>query len=212
MWIQIQRVTGPSDRVGQGTGAFEANALPVLQKQKGFLGVALVANRSSGEGAAVLYWQDEHTAEAAEQQIGHMRKQGLAQQGMSEGETVGGELVLIDSKDPNREPRPGTFLRSNDTTLDPSKLDQLIGLMRDKVVPELHKQPGYINANMIVNRKTGRSVISSNWDSAEHRKASNAAISELRHEAEAIAGSNVKVEEWETFLVHIPKAALGQGR
>ena len=211
MWIQILRLKF-SGQAPQGSEGFESNALPMLKQAPGFIGVVLIANREAGEGGSVAYWEDEQSAEAAESKMGEMRKAQLSEQGMTETESHGGELVLTDVKDPNRQPQAGLFLRSNDATIEPTKLDPVIAMMRDKVIPELRKQPGYVNGNMIVNRKTGRSIISSGWETAEQRKASNAAVSGLRGEAEDIAGAKVKVEEWETGFTYIPPEALAQVR
>jgi heme-degrading monooxygenase HmoA len=211
MWIQILRLKF-SGQAPQGSDQFEKNALPMLKQAPGFIGVVLLANRETGEGGSVAYWQDQQSAEAAESNMAERRKAQLSEQGMKETEVHGGELVLTDVKDPNRQPQAGLFLRSNDATMEPAKLDQVIALMRDKVIPELRKQPGYVNCNMIANRQTGRSIISSGWETAEQRKASNAAVSGLRREAEDIAGAKVKVEEWKTGFTYIPPEALAQVR
>ena len=211
MWIQILRLKF-SREASQASDQFEKNALPSLKQAPGFIGVVLVANRETGEGGSVAYWHDQQSAENAERIMAETRKALFSEQGMTEIEVHGGELVLTDNKDPNRQPQAGLFLRSNDVTIDPAKLDQVIALMRDKVIPELRKQPGYVNSTMIANRQTGRSVISSGWETAEQRKASNAAVSGLRGEAEDIAGSKAKVEEWETGFTYIPPEALARVR
>ncbi len=210
MWVSILRVKF-SDQQPPEAGAFEKNALPMLKQAPGFMGVVLLSN-GKGEGGSVVYWQDQKSAEAAERHMASQRDEQLAQGGMTEIDRHGGELVFTDSKDPNRQPQPGLFIRSTEATVDPAKIDQVIAMVRDKAIPELRQQPGYVNANMIVNRQTGRMVTSTGWESAEQRKTSDAMARTRRTEAEDLTGAQSKVEEWETGFVHITEEAMAQVR
>jgi hypothetical protein len=87
-------------------------------------------------------------------------------------------------------------------------VDDVVKLIRE-TLPVLKAQPGFRALLLGANRQTGRVLVSSAWETAADREASDAAIQERRREAAQLAGAEtVKVQLYETLFVEVKQAAL----
>jgi len=172
----------------------------------GYLGAALLVNRSTGAGASISYWATAEAMQASEEVGASIR--GQASGGDIQVRDVDRFEIVIQER--TRQPRSGTFIRTNDLHGSPAKADATIAFARDQVLPVLKAQPGFIANLVAVNRDTGRVLASSVWETAEAREASEVAVEEVRREAARLAGaSTVNVELYESAYVSIklPAAA-----
>ncbi len=169
-----------------------------LQSQPGWLATALLADRQTGSGVSVGYWESAQALRASEP--GHEARVQQAQaMGSRVRETERYEIVLQERSAP---PRENTFVRVNDLRGSPAKLDETIGFIRERVAPLLKGQTGFRALLIGVNRETGRSLVSSIWDSAADREASDAALTALRRQSAQVAGAEqVKVELYEVVAL-----------
>jgi hypothetical protein len=99
-------------------------------------------------------------------------------------------------------------VRVSDFKGSPASLDEAITFARDRVLPVLKAQKGFL-ANVVgVNRQTGRLIASSIWDTAADREASEPVVQDLRREAGRLAsGTDATVELYETAFVEIKHTA-----
>jgi heme-degrading monooxygenase HmoA len=167
---------------------------------EGYLGSALLVDRGTNTGISVTYWATAEAMQASEE-IGTAIRNRAAADGLHLLDLDRMELVIVERA---RPPQSGTFIRSNDARTAVANIETVISLARDRVLPILKQQPGFI-ANLVgVNRETGRIVTSSVWESAEAREASDAALQGARAEiVQAVAAIDVKVELWEGVYTSI---------
>ena len=74
--------------------------------------------------------------------------------------------------------------------------------IRDEVVPAVQAMPGCIGMSMMADRKSGRCIVTSAWESQDEMRASDAAIAPLRERAGKLLGGCPFVEEWEIAVLH----------
>lgn len=89
------------------------------------------------------------------------------------------------------------LVRSTIIDSDPTRVDQGIAFVRDRVVPAVERLEGGLGVSMLVNRATGHTVTTSMWGTRVAMAASGAALAQLRHEAGAVLGGIPLAEEWE---------------
>ena len=88
----------------------------------------------------------------------------------------------------------------------------MVGLVRD-ALPTLKGQKGFRAVLVGANRQTGRMFISSVWDTAADREASDAAMQGARGRIPQVAGAaSVKVDLYESVVSEIKQAALTEAR
>jgi heme-degrading monooxygenase HmoA len=84
-----------------------------------------------------------------------------------------------------------------------SSIDAGIAYMRDDLMPELENVDGYVGISLLVDRESGRCIITAAYESEDAMHAAADKAKQLRSQAaEKFGGSIQKVEEWEIGLLH----------
>jgi quinol monooxygenase YgiN len=84
----------------------------------------------------------------------------------------------------------------------PSSIDAGIAHTRDSVMPALEGIDGCVGLSLMVDRASGRCIITSSWESEEAMHASEDAVRPIRDRAVELLGGSRQVEEWEIAAMH----------
>jgi heme-degrading monooxygenase HmoA len=86
---------------------------------------------------------------------------------------------------------------------DPNSIDAGIRLVQDEVMPMLEGMDGCIGLSMLVDRTSGRCIVTSAWQDENAMRASEGQVRASRQRAvEMMGGSSPQVEEWEIAVLH----------
>ena len=88
---------------------------------------------------------------------------------------------------------------------DPSAIDTGIAHVRDDVLPAVQRLEGCVGLSMLVDRATGRCIVTTSWDDAEAMWRSAEAIGGIRDTlARTLEGAvdEAEVAEWEVGVLH----------
>jgi heme-degrading monooxygenase HmoA len=109
------------------------------------------------------------------------------------------------------------YARSTTFRGDSNAIDDGIAYTRDKVWPAVQQMDGCIGLSMLVDRHTGRCIVTTSWEDAEAMHHSAEAIKSIREKAVAsVHGveSETEVVEWEVGILHrvhnAPERAAGR--
>lgn len=95
------------------------------------------------------------------------------------------------------------FARSTTLIAEPSNADEAIGYVRDQVWPAVRELQGCLGLSMLVDRETGRSIVTTSWETQEAMRNSATAVLSMRDQGMRIAGaSEPAVDEWEIASMH----------
>jgi heme-degrading monooxygenase HmoA len=84
-----------------------------------------------------------------------------------------------------------------------SSIDDGISYMRDELTRALENIDGYVGMSLLVDRESGRCIITTAWESEDAVHASGDRAKELRSQAaERFGGEVEKIEEWEIGVLH----------
>lgn len=204
MFVRRTRVEGSPDKLDQTIQNYQQQLLPVIKKAAGFRGAVLLANRATGAGQSVTLWESEEAERASRPAAEALRGQAM--------QSTGGRVVDVESYEEVLQERStaaqmGTaFMRVNTVQAAPDKLEDGITFVRENVVPLLKQQPGFQALMMGVNRQNGRSYVTSAWESAEARQASDNAVRAQRGQAGQVMGGQVSVDEYEVVFIEMVQA------
>jgi heme-degrading monooxygenase HmoA len=201
MFVRRTRVEGSPEKLDQTIENYRQQLLPELKQQAGFRGTVLLGNRSTGAGLSVTLWESEEAERASRPTGDRLRAQALQNSGGRLRDVESYEEVL---REPSGAPQ-GAFMRVSSVQAAPDKLEEGIRFVREQVVPLLKQQTGFQAVLMGVNRENGRAYVTSAWESANARQASEAAVSAQRSQAGQLMGGQVSVEEYEVVLMEIPQ-------
>jgi heme-degrading monooxygenase HmoA len=97
----------------------------------------------------------------------------------------------------------GVHARSTTIQAQASSIDGGIAYMRNDVMPELENVEGYVGISLLVDRESGRCIITAAYESEDAMHASADKANQLRSQAaDKFGGSVEKVEEWEIGVLH----------
>jgi quinol monooxygenase YgiN len=94
------------------------------------------------------------------------------------------------------------YARSTTFQANLRKIDGGMDFLRDEVVPAVRAMPGCIGMSMMADRKSGRCIVTSSWDSIDDMRASDTAIAPMRSRAGKLLGGLPFVEEWDIAAMH----------
>jgi heme-degrading monooxygenase HmoA len=94
------------------------------------------------------------------------------------------------------------YARSTTARADVSKLGEVIAFVRDDVMATVQAMDGFVGLSMLVDRGSGRWIVTSSWATEEALRAGAAGIREVRTRAvERGAGGEVEVRDWEVAVM-----------
>ena len=95
------------------------------------------------------------------------------------------------------------YARSTTLTADPQRTDDGIRVVRDEIMPAVQGMPGCIGLSMLVDRESGRCIVTTSWDSAESMAATADGVRAMRQNAmDTMGGRDMTVDEWEVAAMH----------
>jgi len=205
MFSRITWSTIPEGRLEVALARYRQKVLPSLRTLNGFLGTVLLVDRAAGQGVSVTYWNTAADLAASEQMGAAARVQMAESDDIRVLDIDRFELGLQDRAVPVQE---RGFVRVNDLACDRGQMDETVEFIRERGVPVLRGLAGYRAVIIGLNRQTGRLLVSSAWNSAAEREASDEHMRDLRREAADIArASNVRVSLSEGVLAEVHEAA-----
>ncbi len=100
------------------------------------------------------------------------------------------------------------YARSTTFRGDPSAIDDGIAYTRDKVLPAVQQMDGCIGLSMLVDRHTGRCIVTTSWTDADALHRSSEAMRAIRETAvRTVHGGDVEVDEWSIDVLHRVRSA-----
>ncbi|OBF85516.1 hypothetical protein A5791_23110 [Mycobacterium sp. 852002-51163_SCH5372311] len=94
------------------------------------------------------------------------------------------------------------YARSTTIQAQTSSIDAGIAHVRDEVMPALLGMPGCVGISLLVDRRAGRCIATSAWDSDDAMRASGETVAPIRDRAAEMFGGAANVEQWEIAALH----------
>ena len=94
------------------------------------------------------------------------------------------------------------YARSTTIQGQPSSIDAGIAHMRDSAMSALEGIDGCVGSSLLVDRTSGRCIVTTSWESEEAMRASEESIRPIRDRAAELLGGSRQVEEWEIAAMH----------
>jgi heme-degrading monooxygenase HmoA len=94
------------------------------------------------------------------------------------------------------------YARSTTFRGDPQNMDEGMAYVRDTVMPAVQGMDGCVGLSMLVDRDTGRCIVTTSW--ADHQAMMNSAegVRSMRDRGAEILGGEPEVQEWEIAILH----------
>jgi Antibiotic biosynthesis monooxygenase len=99
------------------------------------------------------------------------------------------------------------YARSTTIQAQPSSIDGGIAYVRDEVMPALQDMAGCIGISLLVNRQSGRCIVTTAWETDEAMRASAERVRPIRDRVAEMLGGTGDVDQWEIAALHRDRPA-----
>jgi heme-degrading monooxygenase HmoA len=94
------------------------------------------------------------------------------------------------------------YARSTTVRGDPQHLDEGMTYVHDMVMPAVQQMDGCVGISMLVDRESGRCIITTAWADLDARRASAEGVKPMRERVTEIFQGSVDVAEWDIAVLH----------
>ena len=95
------------------------------------------------------------------------------------------------------------YARTTTITAEPKRMHEGIADVRDHVMPAVAEMDGYTGLSMLVDRTSGRCIVTTGWTTAQALAGSREKVTEMRRRAADRFGTrDTQVQEWEIATLH----------
>lgn len=94
------------------------------------------------------------------------------------------------------------YARSTTIMARPESVDAGMVEVRDSVMPMITRMEGCIGLSMLVDRSSGRCIVTSAWRSEEAMRATDEELQPIRERIGEMLGGSPQVDEWEIAVLH----------
>jgi quinol monooxygenase YgiN len=210
MYGRLTRIEGTPAEINEGVRNFEQNVARPAREIPGNVGIVLMVNPAEGRGVGITYWADKKALEASSEAMKQVRETSTKSSGVRVASVETGEVLSMER---SGEPKTHTFIRLNTLQGKPEKIDAALAAYEKDVLPILKSLHGFRAATMAANAESGKIWVSSVWETAADREASEARVLDLRRTTATTAGAvDVKVEKFESVHVEFKVGAIAATR
>jgi heme-degrading monooxygenase HmoA len=185
--------------INDGIAFCRDEVLPLIQDIDGCIGLSMIVDRESGRCIATSAWETEAAMRASDEQLSSIRERA--------GEILGGSPQVeeweIGGLHRDHRTAEGACSRVSWMDGEPGQTDRMVEVFRN-VMPTLESWDGFCSASLLLNRETGRCVITTTWDSRAALEQSRSLADQTRAQAADDSGTRIsEVAEFELALAHL---------
>ncbi len=99
------------------------------------------------------------------------------------------------------------YARSTTIQAQTSSIDAGIALVRDEGMPALQGMAGCVGVSLLVNRQSGRCIVTTAWETEEAMRAGSEQMAPLRDRAADMMSGTPSIDDWEIAVLHRERRA-----
>ncbi len=168
--------------------------MPKVESLDGYVGLSLVADRSSGRCITTTAWESEEALRASGDAVKEVRARAAEIFVGSSLDVDEWEIAVLHRVHESGE---GACVRITWVKVDPAEMDAGIDMFKSTVLPALEELDGLCSVSLLVNRASGRGVSSAAFESVEALERAQTQADRIR--ASASEGANAEIVDEHDF-------------
>jgi hypothetical protein len=189
------------DSIDTGVAFIRDEVMQTLMGMEGCIGLSMLVDRNTGRCIATSAWQDEDSMRASDEQLRPLRNRAAEMMSGGEPQVEEWEIAVLHRDHPSQQ---GACVRANWVQMDAAMVDRGIEVFKSSLLPAIEEYDGFCSASMLVNRQTGRCVISVSFDSRETMEASRGRAATIREQGlRELDAELFDLCEFELALAHL---------
>jgi hypothetical protein len=200
MYARSTTVRGTPQAMDEGIAYVRDTVMPAVQQMHGCIGLSMLADRKSGRSVVTTSWADVEAMQASAEGVMAMRERAAEMLG-GPAEVQEWEIALMHRL---HTAHHGACARVIWSDGDPAQVDRTLDTFRVGVLPELEDVLGCCSVSVMLDRDTGRAVLTTTYDSPQDMAAAADRAMQLREEFTHQMNRTVTdVAEFELVMAHL---------
>lgn len=200
MFARTTTLEARPDAVDTGIAHMRSDVMPALEAVDGCIGLSLLVDRESGRCITTTAWESAEAMRDAAERVAPLRERAAAMFG---GVPVveEWELAVVHRDHPSGA---GAGVRATWLRARPEQFDRAVDFYRSEVLPSLEELDGFCGASLMIDRRSGRAVSSTSFDSMDAMERTRDRARSLRTaRLRDLGADQLDVGEFELAIAHL---------
>jgi quinol monooxygenase YgiN len=205
MYARSTTVRGKPEAMDEGIGYVRDKVMPAVLQMDGCIGLSLLADRDSGRSIITTSWTDADSMKASADGVMAMRQRAAEIMG-GPAEVQEWEIAVMHRM---HNAHHGACARVIWTDGDPAdaddaNADRMIDTFRMGVLPQLEDLPGCCSVSVMLDRSSGRAVVTTTYDSPQDMTHAAEKAKQIRRDfTQQMNRTITDVAEFELVVAHL---------
>ena len=200
MYARSTTVRGNPQAMDEGIAYVRDEVMPAVQMMDGCIGLSMLVDREAGRCIATTSWADAETMHRSADSVMPMRQRAAEIMG-GEAEVNEWEIALMHRL---HTAHHGACARVIWNDGDPADADRTIDTFRMAILPKLEDLPGCCSVSVMLDRSSGRAVVTTTYDSPQDMAAASEKAREMREEfMKELNRTITEIAEFELVVAHL---------
>jgi heme-degrading monooxygenase HmoA len=200
MFARSSSIHAQTSMIDAGIAHVRDTVMPAMSHIDGFVGLSLMVDRESGRCIATSAWRTEDAMRTSAERVDAIRDDAAQAFGGS-AEVEEWEVAVMHRA---HHARTGTCMRATWTRTDPGQADTAIDMFKFETLARIEDLPGFCSASLLVDRSTGRSVVTVGYDDRDALERSREPGASVREQTARAAQAEVlDVAEFDLVIAHL---------
>jgi heme-degrading monooxygenase HmoA len=201
MYARSNTLMGNPQAMDDAIAYIRDEVMPLVQGMDGCVGLSMLCDRDSGRCIVTTAWTTEDAMRASDQGVRDSRTRA--------GEIFGGgapEVSMWEIAVMHRmhEGHDGACARVLWGEIDPARAEDALSTFRMTMMPRMEDLPGFCSVSLLVDRATGRSAMTTCYDSREDMARATGIATSMREEFSRAMGITLTdMAEFDVVLHHL---------
>jgi quinol monooxygenase YgiN len=201
MHARSTSITGNPDHLDAGIAYVRDEVLPATQQAEGCIGLSMLTDRESGRCVVSSAWADEQAMRASAEEARTMRHHLQRTLDGEHADVQEWEIAVLHRIRPSGD---GAGAQVTWARIAPNHLDDLLDAYRHNLMPKLQELPGFCSLSLVVDRRVGRTVSVTSFESRDAAGLMRRHARSLREQfAQAMGAKIVDVAEMDLAVAHL---------
>ena len=178
MYARSTTVRGTPQAMDDGIAYIRDEVRPAVEQMEGCVGLSMLADHESGRCVVTTSWKTHDALTKSAEGVMAMRRRAAEILG-GPAEVEEWEIALMHRL---HTAHHGACARVIWTDGDPAGIDSMIDSFRVTVLPQLQELPGCCSVSLMLDRTSGRAVVTTTYDSPQDMRAARERAEAMRQE------------------------------
>jgi heme-degrading monooxygenase HmoA len=186
--------------IDAGIAHVRDTVMPELEGMEGYVGLSLLADRTSGRCIITTAWDSEETMRSSAEAVQEVRRRAAEAFGGGSPTVDEWEIAVLHR---DRETGEGAGVRVTWAHVDPDQIDSGIEVFK-AALPAMQELEGHCSASLLVDRASGRGVSTVAYESADAMERNHAEMDRLKGSVTDEAAAQILDEhDFELMIAHL---------